>query len=151
TALATVQIYTRPLHDALPISGPKPRRAPPTSEHAQPPPTGSSQKSQRSMHPMMPCTHDEREGISVHGARELRRCAGIDLVLQEWAVQVQKTVTGKLIGGKQAQYPDAFGQPDHLAGHGARVVAVGGGVTDQVANPHQEPFSNLLAGAVGLG
>src|SRR5699024_2432963 len=133
------------------VSGPKPRRAPPTSEHAQPPPTGSSQKSQRSMHPMMPCTHDEREGISVHGARELRRCAGIDLVLQEWAVQVQKTVTGKLIGGKQAQYQDAFGQPDHLAGHGARVVAVGGGVTDQVANPHQEPFSNLLAGAVGLG
>ncbi|GAA1467162.1 hypothetical protein GCM10009603_54380 [Nocardiopsis exhalans] len=33
-----------------------------TSEHAQPPPMGSSQKSQRSMHPIMPCAYDKREG-----------------------------------------------------------------------------------------
>src|SRR5699024_10005558 len=131
--------------------GPEPRRASPTSEHAQPPPTGSSQKAQRSMHLLLPCTRDALAGVSVHGSRGRRRCTGIDLVLQEWAVQGQKTVTGDLIGGKQAQYPDAFGQPDQLAGHGARVMAVWGGVADQVTNTDQEPLSNLLAGAVGLG
>lgn len=64
--------------DATPdVEAPRSSR---TSEHAQPPPMGSSQKSQRSIRPIMPRACDKREGTSPGGGRsgELRffRCGG---------------------------------------------------------------------------